>query len=249
MHIADSISNEAEKLYKSESASWYGTDVFLEKCKSRADDIGGYFSYDNKGDYTCLFFSKGESPYVLGRIKFSNSFDPVNASLDTTEKKFTDQELAYYEIRKNALEESKKDTGFFRAYKNTSYNLIPLISSNEKKVYILTGTSRTDIVIIGNDYLLDFGNDNKLISKKKLHANIIALDTKVVEKNIDGSTNMGNVHNHIPETGDFMTATDICTFRLYEKFTNWKQQIVISKSFMSIWNCESDKLLIIPTGR
>ena len=36
--------------------------------------------------------------------------------------------------------------------------------------------SRSDIVIIGNDYLLNFGEDNKLVSKKKLHANIIALN-------------------------------------------------------------------------
>jgi hypothetical protein len=249
MHAADSISKEGERLYKSETASWYGTDVFLENFKSETDNIGGYFSYDNKGNYTCLFFTKGDSPQVLGTISFGNSFDSLKASIDDTKRNFTAQELEYYSIRKIALEELQKDTSFFQGYKNTSFNLIPLISATEKKVYILTGTSRSDIVIIGNDYLLNFDKDNKLVSKKKLHANIITLDTKVKEKNEDGSVNMGNVHNHIPETGDFITATDICTFRLYKKLTNWKQQLVISEKFMSIWNCETDKLIIVPTGR
>ena len=249
MHIADSISKEGERLYLSEMTSWYGTDVFLEKFKSETDNIGGYFSYDAKGNYTCLFFSKGDTPQVLGTISFGSSFESIRATIDDTKRNFTSQELEYYSIRKIALEELQKDTSFFQGYKNTSFNLIPLINATEKKVYFLTGTSRSDIVIIGNDYLLNFDKDNKLVSKKKLHANIITLDTKVEEKNKDGSVNMGNVHNHIPETGDFITATDICTFRLYKKFTNWKQQLVISEKFLSIWNCETDSLIIVPTSQ
>lgn len=247
IHIADSISKEGERLYKSETASWYGTDIFLEKFKSESDNIGGYFSYDDGGNYTCLFFSKGESPQVLGTISFGNSFDSID--VDDTKRSFTAMESGYYSIRKTALEELQKDTNFFQRYKNTSFNLIPLISATDKKVYILTGTSRSDIVIIGNDYLLDFDKENKIISKRKLHANMITLNTRLEEKTKNGSTNMGSVHNHLPETGDFITATDICTFRLFKKFTNWKQQMVISKKFMSIWNCETDRLIIVPTGR
>ena len=86
MHIADSISKEGERLYKSETTSWYGTDVFLEKFKSETDNIGGYFSYDDKGNYTCLFFSKGDSPQVLGTISFGNSFDSIRATIDDTKR-------------------------------------------------------------------------------------------------------------------------------------------------------------------
>ncbi|MEZ4772703.1 MAG: hypothetical protein R3D00_05915 [Bacteroidia bacterium] len=38
---------EGKLLYKSEMASWYGTDLFLEKYNNR-DHIGGYFSYTDE---------------------------------------------------------------------------------------------------------------------------------------------------------------------------------------------------------
>jgi len=248
IQIADSISKEGKKLYRSEMASWYGTDVFMEKFKSESNNIGGYFSYPNEGKETCLFFSKGENPQVLGTISFTNSYDPSKAQVDDRKREFTSLELDYYLLRKAAFTQVNSDTSFFRTYKSTSLNLIPLIENNKKQVYILTGTSRTDIVIIGNDYLLNFDKDNKLISKRKLHANIIPLQTKVEEEKEEGKITMGSVHNHLPETGDYITATDVCTFMLYEKFTNWKQQMVISEKYMSIWMCETDNLLIVPTG-
>lgn len=246
-HIADSISEEGKTLYRSEMASWYGTDVFVEKFKSERENIGGYFSYPEEDSYKCLFFSKGDNPEVLGTITFKDSYDPGKATIAGTKRSFTAKELNFYSIRKAALAEIEKDTSLFRTYKGTNLNLIPIIDGNEKKVYVLTGTSRSDVVIIGNDYLLHFDNDNKLISKRKLHANILSLPLKGEEKK-DGKTNFGNVHNHIPETGDYITATDICTFMLYGRLSNWKQQLVISEKYMSIWNCETNKLIIVPIG-
>jgi len=40
--ISDSLIAEGQRLYKSEMASWYGTDIFLEKYKNR-ENVGGYF--------------------------------------------------------------------------------------------------------------------------------------------------------------------------------------------------------------
>lgn len=51
------------------------------------------------------------------------------------------------------------------------------------------------------------------------------------------------MHTHLPETGRFITATDICTLRLYEKFAAWKRHIVVSKTDVSIWDCEHDILV------
>jgi len=39
---AKPIVDEGKRLYRSEMASWYGTDLFLERYKDRAN-IGGYF--------------------------------------------------------------------------------------------------------------------------------------------------------------------------------------------------------------
>jgi hypothetical protein len=53
------------------------------------------------------------------------------------------------------------------------------------------------------------------------------------------------MHSHLPETGDYITATDICTLMLYEKFAKWKTHNVVSKKYLNIWNCETDQLTVI----
>jgi hypothetical protein len=53
------------------------------------------------------------------------------------------------------------------------------------------------------------------------------------------------MHSHLPETGDIMTATDICTTMLYEKFAEWETNYVISKKYVSIWDCKSDELVVM----
>ena len=83
-----------------------------------------------------------------------------------------------------------------------------------------------------------------MISKKRLHKNLIPIyyGTKELEgKNVETT-----IHSHLPETGDFITATDVCTLMLYSKFANWKTHNVISKKYLNIWNCETNELTVIP---
>lgn len=63
--------------------------------------------------------------------------------------------------------------------------------------------------------------------------------------NNNGKATVGGVHAHLPETGDIITATDICTLMLYEKFAKWKQYIVISRNYVSIWNCNTNTLFTL----
>ncbi|WP_236709493.1 hypothetical protein [Elizabethkingia ursingii] len=51
--IAKEIKEEGIKLYRSEMASWYGTDVFLANYKNQ-ENIGGYF-FLYKRECTCLY--------------------------------------------------------------------------------------------------------------------------------------------------------------------------------------------------
>lgn len=238
---AKPIVEEGKRLYRSEMASWYGTDLFLEKYKDGAN-IGGYFSYDDQGVEKCIFFSKGDNPKVIGTISFDSTFNTQTANTNLTERELTSGENDIYAIRKIALAAINSDT-LFKRYNNTSFNLIPMIHGGEKKVYVLTGPQQTGVVIFGNDYLLSFDNDNKLISRKQLHRNIISIN---YGKEKEGTVIEGAMHSHLPETGDFITPTDICTLMLYEKFAKWKQHNVVSKDYLSIWNCLTDKLIVLP---
>jgi hypothetical protein len=238
---AQPIVAEGKLLYKSEMASWYGTDLFLENYKNR-ENIGGYFSYTDNDIAKCIFFSKSDNPKVIGTISFDSTYNVKTAKTDLTEREFTTNENDLYVIRKIALSEANSDT-LFKTYKNTNLNFIPLINGNEKKVYVLTGPQQNGVVIFGNDYLLTFDKNNKLTLKKQLHKNIIPIYYGVKEE--EGKQIEGAMHSHLPETGDFITATDICTLMLYEKFAKWKTHNVVSRKYLNIWSCETDQLTVI----
>lgn len=236
--IAEEITEEGKYLYRLETASWYGSDIFLDSFKER-ERIGGYFSYLDKEIPKCLFFSKGEKPRVIGVVSFGDIKIVETATIDFKERDFKENERHLYNIRKKALTEVQQDSILFKSYTNTNLNLIPYIRNGERKVYALTGPKVAGVVLFGNDYLLTFDNQDNLLSKKEIHQNLIPIE---FEK---GQNAVASVHSHAPETGDFITPTDICTLMLYAKFAEWKRHIVISKNYVSIWNCEAETLVII----
>lgn len=236
--ISDSLYEEGSKLYKSEMASWYGTDIFLEKYKNR-QNVGGYFSYSDNSVAKCIFFSTGDPAKVIGTISFDSTYNVQNAQVDLTERDFTKNENELYTIRTASLKTINSDT-LFKFYKNTNLNLIPLISNGQEKVYVLTGPKEDGVVIFGNDYLLTYNDKNELLDKKRLHKNIISINYSTGDTII-----IATMHSHLPETGDFITATDICTLMLYAKFAKWNQHYVISKNYVSIWDCNKNILAIM----
>lgn len=238
---AQPIVAEGKLLYRSEMASWYGTDLFLEQYKNR-ENIGGYFSYADTVYTKCVFFSKADEPRVIGTILFEGTPDVNASNVILKERAFSPLERDLYAIRNLAIEAIDADT-MFKTYKNTNLNLIPLIQGREKKVYVLTGPQSNGVVIFGNDYLLTFDAQNKLLSKKQLHKNIIPVYYGAEAEGDQKS--VGAMHSHLPETGEFITATDICTLMLYEKFANWEQHIVVSEQYINIWDCKTNQLLVV----
>ena len=242
---AEPIVAEGKLLYQSEMASWYGTDLFVENYKNR-ENIGGYFSYTENGISKCVFFSKSDHPKAIGTISFDDTYNLKTAKIDLTERDFTKHEDDIYQIRKLALDEINADKTLFKQYENSNLNLIPLIDGKEKKVYVLTGPNKGGVVLFGNDYLLTFDKNNTLVLKKSLHKNLIPINYGVKDKDGKPLVSEEAMHSHLPETGDFITATDICTLMLYAKFAKWKTHTVVSKKYMNTWNCTTNELTVIP---
>lgn len=239
--IGARIVDEGKQLYRSEMASWYGTDVFLEQFKER-DKIGGYFSYTDGNNAKCIFFGKGETPKVIGTIVFDNTYNVSTAKTILTQRNFTTTEQTLFHIRSTALKNINEDT-IFKVYNNTSLNIIPFIYKGQRKVYVLTGPKQSGVVVFGNDYELLFDEKNELIGKKKIHNNIIM--TEYGRKQGAGEAEFGSMHTHLPGTGALITSTDICTLMLYQKFTKWQQHIVMSDSYISIWDCNKNQLITL----
>ena len=231
--IADSITREGKALYRSEWGSWYGTDVFEAKCPAKVDLSGGYFSYETDKNLVNVFFSKAEEPRVLASITFAKDFNKDNYTLDTLSRKFTQTEQDYYNTRKAATAKIFADT-IVKGYKHTTLNVVPMIENGIKKAYVLTGTTQQGVVLFGNDYLVSFDAAGNAVSIKALHRNLISVSLK----SDSGKVILGGIHNHLPPSSEFITATDICTLMLYEGFTTWNTYDVLSKDYVSMWDCK-----------
>ncbi|WBV59807.1 hypothetical protein PFY12_12235 [Chryseobacterium camelliae] len=236
--ISKEINEEGIALYRSEMASWYGTDLFVANYEKK-ENIGGYFSYIDENVPKCIFFSKDQK--VIGTISFPTNYNPKDANLDLKERGFTSTETEYFTIRQNALKRIQNDT-IFKVYKNTNLNIVPLIKNKVKKVYVLTGPSVDNVVVFGNDYLITFDNKDQVKNVEKLHNSMIVqnIHDEKIGKTISGA------HTHILENWLTITPTDICTLMLYQKFTNWGSYFTTSKKYTSIWN-SNNNLAIMKT--
>lgn len=232
---------EGKLLYRSEMASWYGTDIILEKYPNR-QNLGGYVSYPFGALTRCVFFSRADVPTIIATITFDSTFNVKTAAVDLVEREMNELEKEYYALRKACMQVVNNDT-LFKSYNNTNLNLIPILDGGQKRAYILTGPTKHGIVIFGNDYLLNFDQQNNLISRRALHKNIIV--TSLEDFNAKGQTMVAGMHTHLPETGAFITATDICTLMLYGRTTGWESYFVMSEKYINIWNCKTSQLLVL----
>ncbi len=226
-------------LYKIEAASWNGTDVLLNKFGNLRQNIGGYFSYINKGSTWCIFYSKDDYPKVLLTIAFVDDKD-ATVIISDQERQLSRLEMHLLVIRQKTMTQLQTDS-LFKFYPETNPNVIPLIDKKGKRAYVLTGPQKEGVVIFGNDYLLTFDDEFKLLEKKSLHKNILNIEYGKV----DSQDIVATMHTHLPETGELITATDICTLMLYGKYAKWKQHYVISDKNVSIWDCSTNELTML----
>ncbi len=235
------ITEQGIFLYKLEKGAWLGTDLFFEKFGEKKNLLGGYVTYPDKKNTKVVFYSNEKSPKVIATILFDESFDLKKVKLDTKERNLTKNENDLRLLREKSLFETRTNSTF-EFYKNTGFNIIPIIQNEKKEVYILSGPKTNDVIIFGNDYLLTFDNGNNIKNVKKIHKNIIFQEFKKIN---DSVKFISAVHTHLPESGDFMTATDICTIMLYGEKFGLENSIVHSENYVSIWDIKTKKLSIV----
>lgn len=237
----DKILKEGQLLYRLEKASWYGTDFLFDRFPNKRNQIGGYLSYqgDNNKIFT-IFFERNFTSHVLVRFQFDSLPKQNPIGIDTINLIANQTESDLIQIRQDALEKINTNSDkFFSFYKNTSYNIIPVITQTERKVYSITGPQTSGVVLIGNDYLFKYDSENNFISKEKIHNTLIQLPAKM-----DSARNaIATMHSHV--ISDIIDPTDICTLLLYRDFVEWKQHYVISSKYVSIFDLDKEKLVIM----
>lgn len=232
------IEKEGRQMYQLELTSWYGTDAFIAKYENKSN-IGGYVSYIDGKTSKCIFISRAKKPVVIGTISFEGAYSEKAAKVNLEERALTQPETELLQMRANAEEVIEADT-MFKTYTNTNFNIIPMIYKGQKKVYVLTGPTKTGVVILGNDYLITFNDDLSLKSKKTLHNNIIPLFYGNEEKKAETT-----MHSHLSSTGAFITPTDYCTLMLYAKYTGWTSHVVVSEKYLTMLDLSTGALTVV----
>ena len=238
---ADAVLREGQLLYRMEKGSWFGTDLFLAYFRHRAGKAGGYLSYEGEDRriYT-IFFNGNNHDSLLVRFAFDSLPISIPVSIDTVNMTASRFESDLISMRQNALDNIEEDKdNYYSFYKNTSLNLIPVISRKGKKVYIITGPQNAGVVLIGNDYLLNYDEHNNLVSRHKIHNSLIELSAGT-----SGDTSVvATMHSHV--LSEIIDPTDICTLLLYKDYITWKKHYVLSSDYVSIFDIEKQDLVIM----
>lgn len=237
------ILNEAKMLYKLELASWHSTDLLYKESKDLLEQIEGYCSFIDEENVFSIFWDKKMN--IIFYVQFDSIPSPENAKTNTEKRKANKLETDLIEMRINAFDALiKNENDFFKFYENTNPNLIPIIDDNQRTVFILTASTRSDLFVIGNDYKLSFDDSNKLISKVRLHNSLIVLNSDGEET--ESGQKVGSIHTHVIEDFPFMTSTDICTFLLYKDIFKLNNHVVVSEKYMSIFHADTETFIILP---
>ena len=253
MHICTAQVSEKERqailkegimLYHLELASWNASDL-LDGIGgiNTLDSIGGYVSYRMGSNYNTVYYGEKQSDRIYAHFIFDSLCSVMSATLDMTPRAAGKTETALITLREDSLQRIEKNDGnFFTKHPGIYFNLVPVIAGSEMKVFVFSAGGADDEIILGNDYVLAYQKDYKLLSRKKLHGELISLpmdsDAEYKQESITS-------HEHKGSSSPSITSTDICTLLLYEEYTSWNKHLVFSPQLVSIFDMENRKLEVI----
>ena len=235
----EKILNEGKLLFRLEKGSWYGTDDMLARFKTKKDSIGGYLSYENEENkINTIFFSRFDSNKILVRYEFDSLPKTKPIKIDSTNHIASDLEKSLIKIRQDAKDRAySNEDKFFSFYENTALNFIPVINENGRNVFVLTGPQVSGVVLIGNDYKLEYNKKDEFVKKMKIHNSILQFPYKS-----DDSENKLESTFQSLVLSEYINSTDICTLLLYKDYVEWKQHYAMSEKYVSIFDLKKESL-------
>jgi len=203
--ICDSILLEAETLYRMEKAAWLLTDG-AQSIENVRNHFMNYVVYRDKKKYRAVAYNRNvESIYEL---TFTENAESPNDERQEI-RRLTKQERKLIAVRENILGQIGDQEIPVTVYENYSPNFILIPDGKNYRFYIIPGTSLHHIIPFGNDYLFFTDHKGNITSWRKMHSRLLPLQTGSAENPV-----VQTIHSHLKEE-PFITASDICTFRLY----------------------------------
>lgn len=216
----DSILLEADLMYKYEKSVWNSTDLLMSNKKLKKN-YGGYIVNHSNDTLTITYLDENQKQSIARySYKFDNLNKPLITAIETTQLTSIEKEL--FEIKGkivNQLSDSEYNVTIPQGY---NPNLLLIKENDEYRLYIIMGTTETGMIPFGNDYLFKANSKGEITYWKKFHSRMIPAMAE-----FNGQKVTESFHSHL-RTTPYITATDICTFRLYAQYTELKKFSVYS---------------------
>jgi len=206
----DSIIQEADLLYNYEKVTWKSTDIALSKEKIK-NKFGSYIIYHSNDTIFAVIADK-KLKNQIAKYAFTENNLKAPFLEDIEVKPISDKVSALFSIKTKILKNLNSNAAEYGFNFQKGYNPNPVLipDKNGFKLYIIIGTANSNVIPFGNDYLFRTDLNGNILSWRKFHKTLIATRTKGPNDEIVVSA----IHSHLKMT-PYITATDICTFRLY----------------------------------
>ncbi|MFY7669649.1 hypothetical protein ACOSP6_01040 [Tenacibaculum sp. MEBiC06402] len=217
----DSIIAEADLLYTYEKVAWKSTDILLQN-QGLKQNAGGYLVYHSKDSVFGVFTDKGATKRIA---KYSFSKDDLNAPFasDYNIVALSSKEKKLLEIKSTIVNQFSNPQYQITIPNGYNPNLVLIEGEKGYQFYIIMGTNHPEIIPFGNDYVFKTDEKGIITSWRKFHKTMIPAQSKMA----DGSKVISAIHSHLKMT-PLITATDICTFRLYGELYGMSEFMVLS---------------------
>ena len=227
----DSILVEGNLLYQYEKVAWVSTDQALS-LKDIKKSFGGYLIYQSGDSIKAIILDKSHNNCIYEMTYFKDftilkSEILISRELNDTEKKLQS-------IKKKLTDEIFTPEYQISCPEGYSLNIELIPYELGYKLYLLAGTTKSEIIPFGNDYIFFADKNGEVTSWRKFHSRLIPMMTKY-----QGETVRGISHSHLVKE-PFISATDICTFKLYGSISGIKKFEVLSTALSKVFTYDLD---------
>ena len=233
----DSIVKEGNLLYKYEKSAWISSDL-ANNVPIVQNNYGGYFTYETNSAIKTIILGKSHQN-CIAEYTFTTNFDEPDF-IFLNERILYPFEKKLLEIREKIIKQLSNNKYDVRIPNGYSPNIILLPFKKGYKLYMIMGTSQSDVIPFGNDYLFVANEKGVIKNWHKFHSGIIFAPTTYEGNKVTSLT-----HSHLRKT-PLITATDICTFMLYAPIYEIEEFSVYSPALQiyMVYNIKSNKVTI-----
>lgn len=239
------VINEGTTLYQLEQAAWRATDRMILNQGKRRDSVGGYVAFKDGENVRVITYNRYDSSTVMSVFVFNREIDEGSMLVDNVSRKAQPREQALIDLRMRAVRDVAFDTShFYKHYRNTHYNVVPIIDDTSRRVYVMTTIEQGVVMPIGNDYLLRYTPSLELVERRRLHQSFLPIELQKVDtasKDPDLTW-----HRHAENGDPLPTATDVCALLLYTKNPIWHKHGIITSAWYTLFDCRTRTFEFLP---